>query len=253
MLSNAEIEAVLPSLRTICSRAEFCLEVHWAKHIAEGHGPEEVQERLLSFPFYKNYEQLTRMELCAICAIGPMPRRVAFIGSGPLPLTSLCLLRMLNEDTLAGEIQKNPMSSPRSQRSKTVVLNIDHDHAAIAMSVHLSMKLGGRGQGMEFRCAEAGSAIQDLRKFDVVYLAALVGTLQAEKEDLLIAVSSQMRPGSFIVVRTSWGLRSCLYPEVDMASGRLLQRLEVCLVMHPYGRVVNSVIIAKVRPSSEMS
>jgi nicotianamine synthase len=62
---------------------------------------------------------------------------------------------------------------------------------------------------MHFLCAEAGSC--DLRDFDVVYLAALVGSTQAEKEELLKGVVGQMREGAILVIRSAHGLRRVLY------------------------------------------
>ncbi len=100
---------------------------------------------------------------------------------------------------------------------------------------------------MEFLCAEATSPTKDLAEFDVVYMAALVGISQAEKEGIMLQVVGRMRPGALLVVRSSWGLRTCLYPEVDLATERLLTRLEPCVVVHPYGQVVNSVIVARVK------
>ncbi|EAQ85681.1 hypothetical protein CHGG_06934 [Chaetomium globosum CBS 148.51] len=206
VLSHARVQAVLPSLRQICAQAESCLELHWAEHILSTKGtPDEVLARLKTFPYYENYQDLTRLELCSILsATKTTPRHVAFIGSGPLPLTSLCLLQALKQDALAG-------------------------------------------RGMEFICAEATAADKDLAEFDVVYLAALVGITQAEKERIVLQVVDRMRPGALLVVRSSWGLRTCLYPEVDLATEGLLKRLECCVVVHPYGQVVNSVIVARVR------
>ncbi|KAK3939644.1 putative nicotianamine synthase [Diplogelasinospora grovesii] len=244
---NAGMQAILPSLRQICAEAESCLEAHWADRIVNGgvgSSPDDVFERLKSFPYYENYVDLTRLELCAMYSVtNSHPHKVAFIGSGPLPLTSLCML---------DELKNSPMSlkglSHCSDRIQPVILNMDYDEVAIAASLSLSLKLGARGQGMEFVCAEAGSDHQSLSEFDVVYVAALVGMSQADKEDILVKVANKMKRGALVVIRSSWGLRTCLYPEVDMTTDRLLQRLEPCVVVHPYGQVVNSVIVARVKP-----
>lgn len=100
---------------------------------------------------------------------------------------------------------------------------------------------------MQFICAEASSPSSDLAEFDLVYMAALVGISQAEKEEIMLEVVGRMRKGALLVVRSSWGLRTCLYPEVDLARERLLEKLEICVVVHPYGGVVNSVVVARVR------
>lgn len=256
VLTHPSINPLLPSLRQICASAESCLELHWAEHIMAGQPQgreEEVLARLRSFPYYDNYEELTRLELCAILsATKTAPRRVAFIGSGPLPLTSLCLLQALKEKR--GVVQRMS-ASPGSaaggvqddDKEEVVVLNVDYDEAAIAASLSLCLALGEAGRGMEFICAEATSADKDLAEFDVVYLAALVGMSQGDKEGIILQVVDRMRPGALLVVRSSWGLRTCLYPEVDLATETLLKRLEPCVVVHPYGQVVNSVIVARVK------
>ncbi len=64
---------------------------------------------------------------------------------------------------------------------------------------------------MEFRCSEAGAEDCDLAVFDVVYLAALVGMTQEEKEKLLVDVVGKMREGSILVVRSAQRLRKVLY------------------------------------------
>lgn len=208
--------------------------------------PNETLARLKSFPYYDNYQDLTRLELCSILSTSKIaPRKVAFIGSGPLPLTSLCLLQSLKQDALLTSLS-HP-DSATGQLSDPVILNIDYDSTAIAASLALSLALGEAGRGMEFICAEATSPSKDLAEFDVVYMAALVGISQAEKERIILQVVDRMRKGALLVVRSSWGLRTCLYPEVDLATETLLKRLECCVVVHPYGQVVNSVIVARVR------
>lgn len=265
VLSHPGVQAVLPSLRQICAEAESCLELHWAEHIlsAESQTPDEVLARLQTFPYYDNYQELTRLELCAILsATKTPPRRVAFIGSGPLPLTSLCLLQSLKQTALTSTTTGTlptvsqdpaaplpPPSAVASAATETpvVVLNIDYSAPAIAASLQLCLALGEAGRGMEFVCADASSPTRDLAEFDVVYMAALVGISQADKEAIVLKVAARMRPGALLVARSSWGLRTCLYPEVDLATEALLARLELCVVVHPYGQVVNSVIVARVR------
>lgn len=255
VLSNPDVQAVLPSLRQICARAESCLELHWAEHILSSEGsPDEVLTRLKAFPYYENYQELTRLEYCAILSATRIaPQRVAFIGSGPLPLTSLCLLQLLKQQNTTAALIPNPPSSttnptnPPSQKSP-VILNVDYDASAIAASLTLSLALGETGRGMEFICADAAAPSErDLAEFDVVYMAALVGVTQTEKESIMLRVVDRMRAGALLVVRSSWGLRTCLYPEVDLATEALLEKLECCVVVHPYGQVVNSVIVARVK------
>ena len=158
-----------------------------------------ASQRLKEFPYYGNYVDLTRMELSALHAVNvSAPRKIAFIGSGPLPLSSLCLCQALEK--------AKPGSTP------TPVLNIDNNPKAIIQSQALAKSLGSTSKGMEFLCQEAGSSDLDLRQFDVVYLAALVGLTQEHKENILVEVVRRMRVGALMVIRTAHGLRSLLYP-----------------------------------------
>ncbi|RYP41990.1 hypothetical protein DL767_000621 [Monosporascus sp. MG133] len=243
------VQAILPPLRKMCSDAEYCLEDHWAKYITAAPSTDEAIGRLKSFTYYKNYEDLTRHEICAMLSANPvLPGKVAFIGSGPLPLTSLCFLEALKKRALPGNrADSENVRYPANQSLIPEILNIDRDGAAVESASVMCAKLGSLGDGMKFQCAPAGGEALDLHDFDLVYIAALVGGSQNEKEGLLHSVAAKMREGALIIMRTSWGLRSCLYPEVDMATEEMLQRVEICSVVHPYGSVVNSIIVARIR------
>lgn len=196
----------------MCSESEYLLEEHWAEKIISEPDTEKALARLKSFPYYDNYEDLTRLEISTMLAADPMmPAKVAFIGSGPLPLTSLCFLSSLKSGVLPGDHATNPPYFAH-RLDNLEVLNIDHNPAAVQTASALIDKLGLFGKGMSFSLDSAGSESCDLRRFDVVYLAALVGSSQGHKESLLTNIASRMREGALIIMRTSWGLRSCLYP-----------------------------------------
>ncbi|KAK8128098.1 hypothetical protein PG984_009206 [Apiospora sp. TS-2023a] len=207
VLSSCKLQAVLPSLQGLCSQAESCLESHWAHHIAQGQDPAEAQRLLETFPYYGNYEELTRLELCALRSAGlDRPRKIAFVGSGPLPLTPICLLKALKEDARSG------YAPPNDHLQGPVIINVDRDEKAIATSSNLIAKLGIPKEEMNHYCGSADSESQSLTSCDVVYLAALVGVTQLEKEQIALSIAARMRPGALLVIRSSWGLRTCLYP-----------------------------------------
>lgn len=80
---------------------------------------------------------------------------------------------------------------------------------------------------MTFQCAEAkeDKSAQDLSAFDVVYLAALVGNTKAQKDEIIKAVSSRMKPGALLVMRSAHSLRSLLYPVLSILPVLLLSVL----------------------------
>ncbi|KAG4440595.1 hypothetical protein IFR05_003912 [Cadophora sp. M221] len=245
VLSDARVIAIIPSLHTLCGVAECHLESHWAKYISGDifSTSEQVHDRLAKFPYYSNYVDLTRMELSALNSLitqtcRPL-QKFAFIGSGHLPLTSLCIDQTAASFSHPG--QNHTLEHP------VEVLNIDFNPQAISDSRQLCELLGPRATGMKFQCSAADSPELDLSSFDVVYLAALVGSTQAEKEILLESVVGRMREGAYLVVRSAERLRRLLYAEFDPTTERVLSRLDICLAVHPYNLVVNSVIIGKVR------
>jgi len=137
---------------------------------------------------------------------------------------------------------------PRTQYGgDPTIVNIDYDKTAILNSRNLCVKLGERTERMLLECQDAGNLSFSLKTFDVVFLAALVGSTQAEKEELLLKIVDKMTPGSLVVIRTAHSLRTLLYPEFDYLTKAITERLEVKFVVHPHNEVVNSVVVGKVR------
>lgn len=64
--------------------------------------------------------------------------------------------------------------------------NIDWDARAISTSCQLCRKLGHSKTCIDFCCADAKSGEFDLCGFDVVYLAALVGSNYRESKESLL-------------------------------------------------------------------
>lgn len=195
-------------------------------------------ERLKAFPYYQNYFDLTRLELAALYAITSPDdsiRNIAFIGSGPLPLSSLCLRDALNsKDSPFGlppsqiapllDLDANEDELQKSENHVTL-MNIDRDAEALELSRRLCQGLGVRGEGMEFWCGDLGDATvsedvkkQGLQEYDAVFLAALVGENQEAKERMIQKITSQMKEGSILVVRSAQGLRVLLYPVSFLSS-----------------------------------
>jgi nicotianamine synthase len=127
------------------------------------------------------------------------------------------------------------------------IVNIDYDKTAIYDASNLCAKLGERTDGMVFECQDAANLTFSLETFDVVFLAALVGATQEEKELLLLKIVDKMTPGRLVVIRTAHSLRTVLYPEFDYLTKAITERLEVKFVVHPHNEVVNSVVVGKVR------
>lgn len=91
------------------------------------------------------------------------------------------------------------------------VLNIDRDLDALNVSQDLCERLGYGGMSFAYEDVTAKSTI-DWAAFEVVFLAALVGTDTETKTDILASLARKLKPGTLVVARSAHGLRSVLYP-----------------------------------------
>lgn len=215
VLTDPDVCALMPRLRELCARGEYELEAHWAERIGTSPHP---HADLNEFPYLDNYRLLSRMEADVITSVADGPlRSVAFGGCGPLPLSSLCYTHELGVQ----------------------VDNIDHDPAVIYAARRVAKALGR--DDLRFHLADVASA--DLRSYDVVVLAALVGATAGEKATLVRQVAASMTPGALLLVRSTRGMRTLLYPDVDLEP---VPGLDVLTAVHPTGEVINSALVARV-------
>jgi Nicotianamine synthase protein len=242
VLAHPAVSSVVPRLRALCFEGEYELERAWAQRIATSSDPGGDLGR---FPYVENYRRLSAMERAVLARPFDAyrrrpPERVALVGSGPLPLTAFLL---------AG----------RGVR----VDNIDSDAAALALSRRVADALGI--DGMSFlnvdvgtgaagtadaagatdaagAAGAAGAGVVDFAAYDLVVLAALVGLTPDGKSRVITHLATAMAPGALLLARSAHGLRTLLYPEIDMAD---LAPFEVLDVVHPTHEVINSVILAR--------
>ncbi|RKF76411.1 Nicotianamine synthase 2 [Golovinomyces cichoracearum] len=233
ILYDPRIVGIVQDLRSFCSDIEFRIETQWGlKAVASENSTEkEVCERILEFPYMNVYANLIRAELSGMRSVEKNPiKRIAFIGSGPLPISSLCLTGMI-------------FDAPTNIR----VLNIDRDEEALELSKTLCSRLGKKAGNIEFQLAEAGSNLE-LYDYDAVYLAALVGDTQQQKEMLLEQVTSKMRPGALLVMRSGSKIKSLIYSNLDPTSEAVSRLIDIALILHPHKyNIVNSVYIGRVK------
>lgn len=220
VLSHPSIIDVIPHLRQLCADGEYELEVLWSGRISGCATPEDgrlsfvnhhrwlglranmfvAYRSLLTFPYYDNYVDLIRIELGALSSVKPVScelSKFAIVGSGPLPMTSLCILDHFNQ---------------KGNSNRTSCHNIDVDPMAVSFSRALCKTLGHTKRTMSFECTHAKDADIDLSCYDVVYLAALVGAYSEQKLEIMRSMVKRMRPGALVVIRSAHALRSLLYP-----------------------------------------
>ncbi|MDG4803742.1 nicotianamine synthase family protein [Micromonospora sp. WMMD980] len=223
-LADPRIIRVRSDLIRLCAEGESLLENAWAHQVLTAADP---HAQAAAFPYLGNYEQLTRLELHALAAAGhrlEATRGVCFIGGGSLPLSAMLL----------------------SQATRAHTTVVDRDVEAVKLSRRFVDRLAEAEQ-ITVVVSDATSAPDMARVTagcDVVVVAALVGTTRAEKLAALRAIGTSIAPGTYVVIRTADRLRALLYPTVDLGdvhdAGLVLD-----VVLHPYGEVVNSVIVAR--------
>jgi nicotianamine synthase len=215
VLDDPRIHSLRPKLRSLCSEGEQELEVAWASRIATSSEP---RSELAGFPYLAHYRQLCRMEIDLLNrTTGAAVRSVAFIGAGPLPLSAIML---------AGELGVQ-------------VDGLDRDPQAVASARAVVHALGV--PGVRFRVGDVSKA--DLASYDLVVLAALVGTSGLEKRRILRRLASSMTPRTLLLARSVRGLRTLLYPDIELMPH---DGFEVLAIEHPEGDVINSAILARV-------
>ncbi|WP_225997179.1 nicotianamine synthase family protein [Myceligenerans pegani] len=209
------VTARADELRDLSARGEAQLEAHWSRRVADAADP--VAE-LGRFPYRDNYRDLVAMELRLLRRHldRRAPRSVVVLGCGPLPLTATGYARGLGARTVA----------------------VDRDPAAVAAA-----------RGFLAATRDPGTVVVHddavrvpLHEYDVVVLAALVGTTTTAKAALLRSLAERMRPGALLLARSAHGLRALLYPEIDTAT---MAGFDVLDVKHPAGDVINSMIVAR--------
>jgi SAM-dependent methyltransferase len=220
VLAHPAARDVVPHLRALCFAGEYELELAWARRIAASARP---HDELATFPYVENYRLLGAMEREAVARLAdglaaPAVERVAFVGSGPLPLTAFQL----------------------ASGTGVRVDNLDRDATALALSQQVAEALGIRG--LDFRRVDVDRTGVDLGGYDLVVLAALVGRTPADKARVVRHLATAMAPGALLLARSAHGLRTQLYPEVEVGS---LAGFDVLGVVHPTGEVINSVILAR--------
>ena len=217
LLDHPEVRRRKDAIRDLSARGETELERAWAEHVATA---PDAQAALDAFPYLDNYRRLTALEAGLVLhANGGTATSVAVLGCGPLPLSTLGYAAALD----------------------TPVVGVDRDATAVELARRVGARLGSTA--VRFEQADATDVL--LTDHDVVVLAALVGETPSAKAAVLQAVGQAMRPGALLLARSARGMRTLLYPPVDLNA---MPGFEVLEVVHPTDDVINSVVVARRLP-----
>lgn len=185
-------DGTLQKLIKLNCKGEIELERYWANRIIEG------KNDLTQFPYYRNYVLLTKFELEQMQKyMGLDGKRLLFVGSGALPFTAMMF---------------------KQQQPSLDVRCIDRDAEFVRLSGALLSKLGILYLPISIRdIANLDSDIQSmLSTSDIVFIAALVGDSDSEKNRILAGMHPYLKPSSVVAVRSvPADLRRLLYPKFE--------------------------------------
>lgn len=204
-------------LRNLAAQAEFEMELFWAEKVIASETPDAT---LKSFWYYKNYQDLTKIEWSALDSYCVREKHdsVLFVGSGPLPMTAIVLAKEYGVSSVL----------------------LDTNEAAVAISRKLIHKIGLASMvKVEFSSGEKYMKYSD---FEVVYLAALAGVDEEAKNVIVENIAVQSTEHTHLIVRSAHSNRTLLYAPVDI---HRIRGFSPILEVHPHNDVVNSVIILK--------
>ncbi|PSS03073.1 Nicotianamine synthase [Actinidia chinensis var. chinensis] len=214
------VQEIRCKLISLCGEAEGLLESHFSTLLGSFHNP---IVHLNLFPYFSNYLKLTQLEFNILTQHTTLvPTRVAFVGSGPLPLTSIVLAT--------------------NHLTATTFHNYDVDPSANSLASHLVSTDPDLSKRMFFHTSNVMEVTSELKEYEVVFLAALVGMAKEEKKRVIDHLAKYMAPGAILMLRSAHGARAFLYPVVDACD---LRGFEVLSVFHPTDEVINSVVIAR--------
>ncbi|CAK9141189.1 unnamed protein product [Ilex paraguariensis] len=218
-LSNT-VQEIRSKLIRLCGEAEGFLESHFSTLLGSFENP---LHHLNIFPYYSNYCKLSHLEFTILSQhCTQVPTRVAFVGSGPLPLTSIVLASY--------------------HLTTTSFHNYDIDPSANSMATRLVEFDPNLSKRMFFHTSDIFDVTSALKDYDVVFLAALVGMDKEEKVRVIDHLAKYMASGALLMLRSAHGARAFLYPVVDPCH---LRGFELLSIFHPTDEVINSVVIAR--------
>jgi hypothetical protein len=205
ILNMPTIRQVAPGLRRLLGRAEHEMEFYCASAMIGGEmGAEGRFSSYGNFIYRSNYEALVAAELQAMkwhiepLAIEFGRESVAFVGSGPLPISAIMF----------------------HMQTGSQVICIDSDEKACSLGRQLVLYLAANEPG----CEDLDKAIQfshargedyDYATHPVVFIASLVEA----KEPVVMRIMETSQVAATTIVRGAEGLSTLLYdPEDRMAA-----------------------------------
>ncbi|KAF8118594.1 hypothetical protein N665_0004s0075 [Sinapis alba] len=220
---SQEVQDMRYNLIKLRSEAVVCLEQHFST--MWGSLEDNPLNHINNFPTYTNYLNLSKIEFGLLTQYtAHVPTKIAFVGSGPMPLSTIILAKYHLPNTTFHNIDIDPQANALA--SRLVSRDPDLSHRIIFHTTDLfnmtTEMLGG---------------------YDVVFLAALVGTDKEAKVKAIEHLEMHMAPGALLMLRSAHGLRAFIFQIIDPCD---LKGFEVLKIYHPVtNEFGNSVIVAR--------
>ncbi|KAJ4883473.1 Nicotianamine synthase 1 [Raphanus sativus] len=220
---SEEVKDMRSNLIKLCGEAEGYLEQHFSTILGSLQKDQNPLDHLNIFPYYNNYLKLGKLEFDLLSQHSShAPTKIAFVGSGPMPLTSIVLAKF--------------------HLPNATFHNFDIDSHANTLASSLVSRDPDLSKRMFFHTTDVLNATEGLDEYDVVFLAALVGMDKEAKVKAIEHLERHMAPGAVLMLRSAHALRAFLYPIVDSSD---LKGFQLLTIFHPTDDVVNSVVIAR--------
>ena len=184
VIEDPQIKALRPKLLTFLSKAEYEMEKHFAELFAAR--PSLKEQDLKDFWYRNCYHQLIAEELKVLRQTETSPDKpVAFVGSGPLPLTAIDF----------------------NLQSGRKVTCIDSNTDAVRLSRSM---ISNMGLSDKINIVHTEGASANYKEFGMVMIASLI----PQKENVLARIR-ETAPEAIVAVRSVEGAKAMLYEEVD--------------------------------------
>ena len=207
LLEEKEIRDVLPTIRSYYTTFFSIHERHLAKELLKSPDP---WKQIETFPLYPRYEALVKNQIDAMHI--PSGKRLAFLGSGPVPLSLILLSRHFD----------------------IPCVGIDSDAGTVEISRKIIRCLGLEKK-IEIVQGDDGT-LGDLN-WDVVLVAALAEP-KARIFSQLLNIMADREP-SLVVFRTYTGMREVLHKPVQPED---IKGYKIVKAVPPTGRVNNTTV-----------
>ena len=188
VLKDPGVLAMMQMALSILSRAEFEMEKHFAE-IFEATGPMPLSG-LNRFWYRANYKALVKLEMDGIKQFTPQTmadqRPIAFIGSGPLPLSAIDYYLLTGKSCTCIELDESA-----AKQSMQLIKNIGLDDVITVKS--------------------SDGCHVDYKDYSMIFVAALVQN-KVEVLDRIQATAND----AIIGIRSADGLKQLLYKQVSV-------------------------------------